>query len=72
MKIIGEFDDEILFESTGRTEYCHRGIIGINPQGTEISYGYDGGYADETWTKEERTELADTMIGLWTRYKENL
>ena len=58
----------ITFECSGRHEYAHAGIIGINPDG-EISYGYDGGFLYEKWTDEERQELADYMIQLWTKFK---
>lgn len=58
----------ITFETTGRHEYAHAAIIGINPA-LELSYGYDGGFYDRGWTKEEHTELADYMISLWLEYR---
>jgi hypothetical protein len=64
--------------STGRRFYCNRGIVGINPEGREISEGYDGGIELERdwdeqfqpWTPAERAELADEMIRRWTVFKE--
>lgn len=62
--------------TTGRRVYANRGILGIDEQGS-VSEGYDGGVElerdwDDTfqsWTPEERTELADEMIRRWTRFK---
>jgi len=63
--------------STGRRFYANRGLIGINPE-MEVSEGYDGHihygpifYPQEApgWSKEERAELADFMIALWSRFK---
>ena len=58
----------ITFETTGRHVYAHAAIIGIDPA-LAISYGYDGGFYAPGWTKEEHTELANYMIGLWTEYR---
>ncbi len=73
-------ENGIQLESTGRIIYANRGIIGVDPNGDVF-----GGYDDEVWaagiqkewdeddppfTREERIELADYMIGLWTAYKE--
>lgn len=64
----------LLFESTGRAEYQHADIVGINPQ-LEVSYGYDGGFDFTSNYKPilpiEREELADFMINLWQQFKEN-
>jgi len=73
MKIDG---DTITF-SSGRTAYANRGIIGINPE-LELSEGYDGGidwpngWRENPLTKEDVSELADHMIGLWQKFKETL
>jgi hypothetical protein len=64
--------------STGRRFYSNRGIVGIDPEGREISEGYDGGIElvrdwDEQfqpWTPAERAELADDMIRRWTVFKD--
>lgn len=55
--------------SSGRFVYANNYYIGINPD-MELSEGYDGGVDDHKWSPEERRELADFMIGLWTKYKE--
>lgn len=69
----------IEFECSGREMYANLQIIGINPE-LEVSGGYDQSsidswYSDsadenEAATGEERAELADYMIGLWTKYKD--
>lgn len=62
--------EKILF-STGRKDAANCSIIGINPE--LVTYeGYDGCFPcwGNELTKEERIELADYMIGLWTKYKE--
>lgn len=74
--IVGQTDkslDTMKLESTGRVIYAYRDIIGIDPDGAVFS-GYDDNVDDEDsdspFTREERAELADYMIGLWTAYKE--
>ena len=71
-------DNKITF-STGRTAYCHKKIIGLSPE-LQAYEGYDGYLRPDTdiefgeigynFTREEREELADYMIALWTKYKE--
>ena len=61
-------DDGLIF-SSGRKEYGNMGIVGVNEK-LEVSYGCDGGYWDRDWTREEKIELADHMIKLWTLYKD--
>jgi hypothetical protein len=67
----------VTFESTGREVYAHGGIIGLSPNLTQVSEGYDGNietyYSDPEFgeaplTAEERRELADYMKALWERY----
>ena len=67
---IDEFND-VLFESTGRKDSAYGGIIGINKE-LDTSGGYDNSFPVFTpeVTRKERKELADYMIGLWTKYKE--
>ena len=68
-------DNGFIF-STGRQCSANNNIIGINPE-LDVSDGYDGGFSivdeedawEKTLTTEERTELADYMIGLWTAYR---
>lgn len=72
MKIV---DDKLVL-SSGREVYCFSGMIGIDEE-LDIGYGSDGGllpddYADQPWTIQERAELADYMIELWTRYKASI
>lgn len=61
--------------NNGVTVYCNLGIIGINPE-LELYEGYDGNfclYNEEFDRREmqqdEREELADYMIALWTKFK---
>jgi len=66
-------DDEVVFDS-GRREYCHAATIGID-EDLDPTYGYDGSFGAPfespfAFTKEERAELANHMIALWTRYRD--
>jgi hypothetical protein len=65
--------------SSGREAYTNGGIIGIDAN-LEVTHGYDGQFTalprdpNGPWvgldlTKEEQAELADYMIGLWTKFK---
>lgn len=71
-------DDHVEFESTGRLIYCFQEIIGIKKieKGFCISYGADGALDmpdnDNKYslTADERKELADHMVTLWTEYGE--
>ena len=79
MKIQG---DTITFNS-GHKAHATLGIVGINSQ-LELSEGYDRHidwpvpewwkkqYPERALTNEDMHELADHMIGLWTRFKETL
>ena len=67
--------DEYELDS-GRRFYANRGIIGIDTDGTTLSYGYDG-YIDGTglcagdeWTSEERKELVLFMVKQWLDWME--
>ena len=64
--------DDLIFESTGKREYCHDGYISISPDGSCIGYGTDGGWRREDFTDQEQLELADQMIAMWTRFKESI
>lgn len=66
MKDVG---DGYVFKS-GKTFYANCSIVGIDPSG-EVSEGYDGSIDLETFTQEERIELAEYMIDLWTKFKED-
>ena len=72
--------------SSGREIKANLGIIGISDiedRNTDIYHGYDGfihNQCDEDWenpeefdflTKKERIEIADYMIQLWKKYKDN-
>ena len=76
--------DELIFESTGHGLCVNCGFIGINAE-LELAEGYDGypcphdtqtnkriwdECCQPIFTKAEREELADYMIGLWTKWKE--
>jgi hypothetical protein len=74
MKVKGS---DVTFESSGITQYANGGIIGINP-GLEVFGGYDDRGISQVFehtdyrelTIAERRELADHMILLWQKYKE--
>jgi len=60
---------------SGRKIDANKGLIGINEE-LEIGTGYDqmlhlvdDDFEDAPLSAEERAELADHMIALWTRYK---
>jgi hypothetical protein len=75
-------EDTITF-SSGRQARATLGIVGINSQ-LELYEGYDRRidwpvpewwkrqHPERTLTDEDMRELADYMIGLWTRFKETL
>ena len=75
-KQIEDDDDEITFESTGRScvvgGYPSDDIpLGISPSCTFVSYGMDGTlYERDQLTAEERRELAAFMIERWERFAE--
>lgn len=52
--------------SNGRMFYANCGIVGISSDG-KIFNGYDGGIHEE-FTKEEKKEICDYMISLWTKW----
>ncbi len=65
----------IIFESSKRKFYANDGIIGLVFDPTECKYsvseGYDGAlFPGDQITDDERRELADYMIGLWTRFRD--
>jgi hypothetical protein len=78
-----KIDKETYRLSSGREFYANGGLVSLaqNDDGTfEIREGYDGSvdieaneYDDEqkAWSPEERRELADYMIALWTSFKES-
>lgn len=70
-------DNDLIFESTGRKEYVFSGVIGLSAECLDeypvgISYGGDGSFGafNDELSIDEQNELADYMIGIWTRYKE--
>lgn len=63
--------DDVFTLSSGRKIYANRYILGISEdEGTVvISEGYDGGIHDQdTFTVDEKKELAEYAIGLWKRW----
>lgn len=80
-------DGEVLVFSTGKRIYANRGIIGLSEEIISDEYdlfaeGYDGmvyrnytsvdGERVSTLTNEEKIELAEYMIGLWTKFLEQV
>lgn len=63
-------NEKLIFETTGREMVVNRGIVGIAERDSDVFYGgYDDHYRVDRLTAEEREELADYMIELWTRFK---
>jgi hypothetical protein len=67
--------------SSGREFYANGGIIGLSPKERDVYHGYDGNvlydngaetsYTDQDsqpWTRDEKLELADYMIDLWSNW----
>lgn len=67
MKVEG---DRIMFHS-GTIYYANKGIIGLD-HNLQTYEGYDDYLEIEssTFSPEQKLELADYMINLWTKYKE--
>ena len=55
--------------STGREIYANCGFLGIS-ENMELSEGYDGTIDTGDLSTAEKHELANYVIGLWTRWKE--
>lgn len=70
-------EDYVKFESTGRSAYAFGGVIGISERDVNsisVVAGYDNRFplhSEDELTKEERQELANYMISLWTQFKES-
>ena len=64
-------DDIFTFKCSGRKFFANEAIIGIN-QKLEVSHGYDGHIEiDESFdelSNDEKRELANHMIKVWTEY----
>ena len=64
-------NDELVF-STGKRIYAFRCIIGLSDdvenKDCRLSYGYDGGIAEDKLDASEKIELANRMITLWIDY----
>ena len=70
-----------IFACSGRKFYANRYIGAFESKpysGVEIAEGFDGyipleptkdGEDDDDFSDEERTELADYMIAIWTKFK---
>lgn len=57
--------------STGTTFYAYEGILGLHSD-YGLTYGWDGEVGEmftKRFTKEEKAEIADYMIELWTKFK---
>ena len=57
--------------STGTNFYAYSGTLGLHPD-YGLSYGWDGQVGElftKKFTKEEKAEIADYMIDLWTKFK---
>jgi len=80
--MILEDDGDTYRLSTGKTFYANNGIIGLSfddvtpDEDGEYSFGlaegYDGGISVEKFSDAEILEIAEGMIELWSKYKQNL
>lgn len=62
-------DDQVMTLSSGRKVTANNGYVGINQQ-LDTSEGHDSYLSTEEWTLQEKIELADHMIALWEKFKE--
>ena len=61
--------------STGKMISANGGVIGISEPGEDgwqILEGWDGGIDMEELTKGELNEIADYMVNLWERFRNEL
>ena len=65
MIVIG---DDVTFETTGNKIYANKGIIGLSKT-MGPTEGYDGDIDTLCLTKEEKFELANYMVNLWSEYR---
>lgn len=71
-----ELKNDYFILKSGRVFEPNRLIVGINPD-MKVYEGYDAAVwglhsydsCDTSWTKEEKVELAEYMIGLWSQFK---
>ena len=65
------FGHDMHFETSRRVISAHGGVVGIGPHADYATGGWDDGFGGPgDFTDAERIELADYMIGLWQRFKE--
>lgn len=69
-------NDELIFETTGKTVYAFSGQIGLqagkNAGYADVTYGYDGTLCEglgSDFTKAELDELCDHMIARWEEFR---
>jgi len=62
-----------LFFSSGRVANAYAGVVGLSANCDDVFGGYDDEINDELGelTQDEKTELADYMIGQWQKFKDN-
>ena len=59
-----------LLTCSGRSFDAYGGIIGMDPH-LIVTEGYDDVVEESyDWSREERVEVADFMLGLWQQYKD--
>jgi hypothetical protein len=66
-----KIEKEIIFFDNNRVTWAHRGVVGINAD-LDLFDGSDRRICihEQPLSKEEAIELADYMIDLWTKYRE--
>jgi len=71
MRVKADKKENKLILPSGRSVYAHRLIVGIAPDLWTFG-GYDHEFPDcgPDLTQDERKDLANYMIDLWTQYKE--
>jgi hypothetical protein len=64
----------ITFKSTGRRLDIAFGVVGLSPD-LRVHEGFDSDLEemlDDPLTREERRDLADYMIALWTKFRDTV
>lgn len=53
--------------SSGKLIYANHGILGLSSE-CNLYEGYDGSFLHESWSREDRVEVAEMMIERWKKW----
>lgn len=60
--------DSGLTLKSGRCLYANLGVLGIGPDASQITEGYDGTIGNDDLSAEEKAEIAAEMIRRWKQW----